>query len=156
MAKKKQFDVFLSHNRKDLSAVERLGSELKARGLDVWLDKWQLEPGRPWQEALEEVIETAKAAVVLVGKDGLGPWQNREMRVLLSAFVDRQLRVIPVLLPGAKKKPRLPLFLSQLTWVDFRGGVTPEGLDELEWGITGKKPLYYPQPCRFYTFSASC
>ena len=140
MAKKRQFDVFLSHNRKDLSAIERLANELKARGLAVWLDKWELEPGKPWQEALEKVIETTKAAAVLVGKDGLGPWQNREMRALLSAFVDRHLRVIPVLLPGAKKKPRLPLFLCQLTWVDLRGGVTPDGLDELEWGITGKKP----------------
>lgn len=140
MAPKRQFDVFLSHNRKDLSAVERLGNELKARRLAVWLDKWELQPGKPWQEALEQVIDTAKAAAVLVGKDGLGPWQNREMRACLSAFVDRNLRVIPVLLPGAKRKPRLPLFLRQLTWVDLRGGITSAGLDELEWGITGKKP----------------
>jgi hypothetical protein len=48
--------------------------------------------------------------------------------------------VIPVLLPGASAQPKLPLFLRQVTWVDLRGGLTPQGLDRLEWGVTGIKP----------------
>jgi hypothetical protein len=136
----KSFDVFLSHNSKDKPAVRELAEALRARGLKVWLDEWELVPGRPWQEALEEVIETARASAVLVGKDGLGPWQDREMRGCLTEFVDRKLPVIPVLLPGAPEKPSLPLFLKEFTWVDLRGGLTEEGLDRLQWGVTGKKP----------------
>ncbi len=30
--------------------------------------------------------------------------------------------------------------LEDLTWVDLRGGLSTEGLDRLEWGITGRKP----------------
>jgi len=97
-------------------------------------------PGRPWQEALEEVIETTGAAAVLVGKDGLGPWQDKEMRGCLSEFVDRNLPVIPVLLPGAPEKPVLPIFLKGFTWVDLRDGLSQEGLDRLQWGVTGRKP----------------
>jgi hypothetical protein len=49
-------------------------------------------------------------------------------------------------LPGAPTKPDLPLFLQQFTWVDLRGGLTSEGLDRLQWGITGVKPGQSPDP----------
>ena len=134
------FDVFLSHNSKDKPTVRQLAQALQARGLRVWLDEEQLVPGRPWQEALEQIIQTIHTAAVLVGKDGLGPWEIPEMRACLSEFVNRQLPVIPVLLPDAPVKPELPLFLRAFTWVDLRGGLTDDGLNRLEWGITGVKP----------------
>jgi hypothetical protein len=134
------FDVFLSHNSKDKPAVIELGEALRARGLRVWLDQWELVPGRPWQEAIEEVIETVNSAAVLIGRDGIGPWEEPEMRACLDQCVTRRMPVIPVLLPGASAQPKLPLFLRQVTWVDLRGGLTPQGLDRLEWGVTGIKP----------------
>ncbi|HEX7183933.1 MAG TPA: SUMF1/EgtB/PvdO family nonheme iron enzyme [Thermoanaerobaculia bacterium] len=133
------FDVFLSHNSKDKPAVRELAEALRARGLKVWLDEWELVPGRPWQEALEEIIQSTRSAAVLVGKDGLGPWEIPEMRACLSQFVRRRIPVIPVLLSGASQEPELPLFLQEFTWVDLRGGLTEAGLDQLAWGITGKK-----------------
>ena len=134
------FDVFLSHNSSDKPAVRELGEALQRRGLKVWLDEWNLVPGRPWQEALEAIIETAQSAAVLVGKDGFGPWQDMEMRACLSEFVRRGAAVIPVLLPGAPEQPELPLFLQAFTWVDLRDGLSQGGLDRLQWGVTGIKP----------------
>jgi nucleotide-binding universal stress UspA family protein len=134
------FDIFLSHNSKDKPAVRELAEALRARGLRVWLDEWELVPGRPWQEELEAIIETTRSAAVLVGKDGLGPWQNAEMRGFLEEFVNRKLPMIPVLLPDAPEMPSLPFFLKRFTWVDLRAGLTEEGLDLLQWGITGERP----------------
>jgi hypothetical protein len=119
--------------------VRQLGEALRARGYSVWLDEWELIPGRPWQDALEEIIQTTRSAAVLVGADGLGPWEIPEMRGCLSEFVDRKLPVIPVILPGVATQPRLPLFLKEFTWVDLRAGLTTDGLDRLVWGITGNK-----------------
>lgn len=136
----KSFDVFLSYNSKSEPAVRELAEALRARGLKVWLDEWELVPGRPWQEALQEIIETTGSAAVLVGKDGLGPWHTAEMQACLSEFVDRGLPVIPVLLPGAPKMPKLPLFLKAFTGVDLRSGLSEEGLDRVQWGVTGTKP----------------
>ena len=134
------FDVFLSHNSKDKENVRQIGEALKERGLKVWLDEWELAPGRPWQDAIEEIIRTTNSAMVVVGKDGFGPWEESEMRACLNQFVNRHLPVIPVLLPGAAKEPDLPIFLQSLTWVDLRNGLTKDRLDRLIWGITGKKP----------------
>jgi len=140
---KAPFDVFLSHNSKDKPTVRQLAEALQRRGLKVWLDEWELVPGRPFQRALEEIIQTTRSAAVLVGKDGLGPWEIPEMEGCLSEFVSRKLPVIPVLLPDAPSQPNLPLFLKGFTWVDLRaGGLSDVNLDRLEWGITGQKPLF--------------
>ena len=138
-----QFDVFLSHNSKDKPAVIALAKKLQAHGIKVWLDVWELRPGHPWQEALEKIIKTTKSAAVLVGKDGIGPWEDVEMRACLDGFVKRKLPVIPVLLPDCPIEPDLPLLLQQFTWVDCRDGKEEEGFNRLMWGITGEKPAEY-------------
>lgn len=134
------FDVFLAHNGNDKPMVRRLKKKLHHNRLTVWLDEDQLRPGLPWQELLENGIKASKAGAVLVGKDGLGPWENREMRVLLSRAVDEGIPVIPVLLPGAAAEPQLPPFLAGHTWVDLRDGLRKDGIGRLIWGITDKRP----------------
>jgi hypothetical protein len=137
---KNGYDVFLSHNSKDKPTVRILARALEERGLRVWLDEEQLPPGRAWQSEIENIIQTTHSAAVLVGKDGLGPWEIPEMNACLSQFVKRNMPVIPVLLPDAPLRPELPLFLQELTWVDLRSGISLAGLNRLEWGITGVKP----------------
>ena len=133
------FDVFLCHNSDDKAAVKRIGEALKGRGLKVWLDEWELRPGMPWQRALEKQIESIKSAAVFVGDSGIGPWQEMEMAGFLREFVNRRCPVIPVIFKNCKRKPKLPVFLKGMTWVDFRKGLAKDGLDRLVWGITGKK-----------------
>ena len=62
------------------------------------------------------------------------------MRGILAEFVERDSPVIPILLPGAPERPELPVFLRQFTWVNLREGLSDEGIDLLQWGITGRKP----------------
>lgn len=137
---KEPFDIFLSYNGRDRSAVREIYRDLRQRGLRPWLDEEELVPGRPWQEGLETVIGTIRAASVLIGQGGLGPWENREVRAFLEEFVRRRVPVIPVLLPGAPEKPEIPIFLRAFTWVDMRLGINKSQLDLLVWGITGIKP----------------
>jgi formylglycine-generating enzyme required for sulfatase activity len=147
----KSFDVFLSHNSKDNSVVRELAAQLRARGLRVWLDVDNLLPGHRWQEELEDVIRTSGAGAVLVGSDGLGPWEEPEMRALLSQFVQRRLKVIPVLLPGAPGQPELPPFLAEFVWSDLRGGLTQDAVDRLAEGIRQRPaPKGRPDPLDHY------
>ena len=55
--------------------MRQIAESLRDRGYKVWLDEWELVPGRPWQEAIEEIIASVRSSAVLVGKDGLGPWE---------------------------------------------------------------------------------
>ncbi|MBE8998504.1 MULTISPECIES: GUN4 domain-containing protein [unclassified Nostoc] len=138
MSDEDQFDVFLCHNSKDKPEVIEIANELTRQGIKPWLDKWELRPGLAWQSLLEEQIENIKSAAVFVGSSGLGPWQSQEMRAFLNEFVERGCPVIPVLLGNTPQQPKLPIFLRVNTWVDFRTDI--EAMENLIWGITGRKP----------------
>ncbi len=140
-----EFDVFLCHNSQDKPEVKKIARQLQQEGLKPWLDEWELRPGLSWQELLEEQIEDIKTAAVFVGSSGLGPWQKREMRAFLSEFVDRGCPVIPVLLENAPQKPKLPIFLKAMTWVDFRRRES-NPMGKLVWGVTGNKPVDFNTP----------
>jgi hypothetical protein len=136
-----KFDCFLSHNNRDKSSVHTLAKDLRARGISVWLDEEQLRPGVPWQPLRESGIRVSGSVAVLVGADGLGPWENEEMRAALSFAVEDGRPVIPVLLADAPAAPELPIFLRARTWVDLRPQAkSGDPLDRLIWGITGNRP----------------
>lgn len=137
------YDVFLSYNSQDIAIVRELAQALQSRNLRVWLDEDELVPGRSCQEALEKIIQTTKAAAVLIGASGIGPWQNQEMRAIINEFITRKLPVLTVFLPNAPNAS-LPLFLKDFTWVDMRDGLTDQGLNRIQWGITGTKPGHSP------------
>ena len=131
------FDVFLCHNSHDKPRVKDIGRSLKELGILPWLDEWELRPGMPWQDALEQQIGCVKSAAVFVGSEGVGPWQHQELAAFLRKFVDQRSPVIPVLLPEAPAEPDLPLFLVGMTYVDFRE-TDPDPMKRLVWGITGQ------------------
>lgn len=134
------FDTFVSHNSKDKPEVRNICQKLSSRGLQVWLDEEQLQPGVPWQNLLEDGVRKSNSVAVLVGEDGIGPWEDVEMQAALRLAVRDKRPVIPVLLPNAPAEPQLPLFLGNRTWVDLRGRLTDQGIDKVVWGITGKRP----------------
>jgi len=133
-----QFDVFLCHNSQDKDAVRSMNAKLREAGIRTWFDEEQLPPGRLWQELLEDQIAQIKTAAVFVGQSGLGPWQDIELRAFLGEFVKRRCPVIPIILEDCASVPRLPLFLRQFTWVDFRKPM-PDPFGQLLWGIRGHK-----------------
>jgi len=134
------YDVFLSYNRKDSHTAFELAKQLREYGLSVLLDGDELQPGLPWQDLLEIGIRESRSVAVLIGQDGLGTWEDTEVRTALVQAVKDNRPVIPVLLPDAPNVPRLPFFLANRTWVDLRPAITKENLGRLIWGITGKKP----------------
>ncbi|MCY2977757.1 MAG: SUMF1/EgtB/PvdO family nonheme iron enzyme [Planctomycetota bacterium] len=140
-----KFDVFLSHNSKDKPSVRELMQHLlgyqnlSGDPIQVWFDEDELQPGIPWQQLLEHGIKNSRSVAVLIGKDGIGPWEDEEMQGALRMAVKDKRPVIPVLLPGAHDQPELPMFLVNRTWVDLRSGFADNGLEKLVWGITGKK-----------------
>jgi hypothetical protein len=43
-----KFDVFVSYNSRDRVAACEVEVQLRAAGLAVWLDEWELRPEMPW------------------------------------------------------------------------------------------------------------
>ena len=141
-----RYDAFLSYNSEDRRAVEGLAARLRAEGLTLFLEEWELAPGREFQWALAEALRDSKTCVAFLGPNGLGPWQKEELQVA----IDKRARVtgfhvIPVLLPGSERPRRGEVahleFLINASWVEFLKTLDDEyAFQKLLWGITGQKP----------------
>ena len=135
-----RYDVFLSHNSADKPAVEEVAHRLIQAGLQPWLDTWNLIPGAPWQEGIEEALTASTSVAVFVGPSGISPWHNEELRDALDRAVRSRddYRVIPVLLPGAAESS-VSGFLARRVWVDFRSGLDAEdAFGRLVAGVKGE------------------
>jgi len=137
-----KFDVFLSHNSKDKTEVEKIARKLLSKGLRPWIDKWNLAPGDTISDALEHAIKTIRCAALCFGPADKGNWHILEIRAYIAAWANKKARMIPVILPGASEKPELPLFLEQTLWVDMRDWENKknDSFDRLCCGIIGRAP----------------
>src|SRR5215510_12127363 len=96
-----QYDSFISYNNADRVAVEIHARRLRELGLSLFLDLWEIVPGDPFQETIETALNNSATCIVFLGANGLGPWQNEEVRIAIENRVDKRSgRVIPVILPG--------------------------------------------------------
>jgi SAM-dependent methyltransferase len=121
------YDVFLSYNNEDKEAVNTIAERLSDEfGLHPYFDSWAMIRGDHWRVSLEQGLAQSRVCAIFIGPDGLGPWENRELSAYLDMSVtDRNLRLIPVLLPGVNKKQLdLPPFIKSLSWVDFTDGLS--------------------------------
>src|SRR6266446_8746911 len=96
-----------------------------------WQDEERIFAGDAFQAKLEEAIAEARNIALCIGPHGLGRWQEVEYRAAYQRFIEieeldeesaparTEVRVIPVLLPGANEK-QIPLFARQLHRVDLR------------------------------------
>jgi energy-coupling factor transporter ATP-binding protein EcfA2 len=139
------FDIFLSHNSADKPAVEVIAHKLKDAGVEPWLDKWCLIPGKTFQSGLADALRSCPTCAVFIGPKGVGDWAREEVLVAQDrAAKEAGYRLIPILLPGVPDPfdySKLPPFLTQRTWVDFRKGLDHEGsLRVLVNAIKGKPP----------------
>ena len=105
------YDVFMCHNSEDKLEVRRIAMRLRSHGILPWLDEWELRPGLPWQQTLEEQIENIKSAAIFVGNSEIGPWQNMELNAFIRQFVQRQCPVIPVVLKTCGYCWRTPIIV---------------------------------------------
>jgi TIR domain len=133
----KNFDAFVSYSRIDQEVVLRVADALRARGLRLWIDIFEIAPGMVWTHEIVRAMEHCNAVLIMLGASGQGSYSDVE---LLSILRNEKRPIIPVLIPGAPSDVRLPLSLAVLTYIDLRLGVTAEGIDQIYWGITGKRP----------------
>jgi WD40 repeat protein len=143
---KEQYNVFLAYNDLDENEVEEIAERLaNEEGIKPFFAKWDLIPGTPIQEALEQAIENSVTIAVFLSQNGFSPWQSE----LLYTAIDKAVKsrnespVIPILLPYANEKD-FPTFLSRRVPVDFHAGLDDEkAFQRLVDGING---LELPPP----------
>ncbi len=120
--------IFLAHAREDKPQVRKLYADLKARGLDPWLDEVDLMPGQIWKEEIPKAIRQAGIFLACLSTrsvEKVGYVQN-EFRLALSAFGERppgSIFLVPARLDDCVvpdlQIPDRGLSLQDIHWVDL-------------------------------------
>jgi hypothetical protein len=83
-------DVFISHASEDKDAIARpLAEALRARGLSVWFDEFELVVGSRLRARIDEGLARSRYGVVIVSHAFMSkPWPQRELAGLVARETD--------------------------------------------------------------------
>ena len=106
--------IFISYRRDDSAGYTRAIYDRLVQHFSkdrVFMDVDAIEPGLPFDEAIKHALDKCEVLLVVIGRhwldtrDGLGPRINDPqdfVRLEIAAALSRNIRVIPVLLDGAR------------------------------------------------------
>ena len=146
-AKSKAPKVFLSHASEDKKFVLDLASRLRQRGIDVWLDRWEILPGDSFVDKIfDEGIAQAKAVIVIISRHSVNkPWVREELNVAVVRKINKVSKLIPVVIDDSK----VPTVLQATLWERI-GDLNKydDSLDRIVLSIFGQtdKPAIGEQP----------
>ncbi len=108
-----EFDVFLSHSSKDKKTVRDIAKRLKADGLRVWFDEWEIKAGDSIPHKIEDGLERSRVLVLCMSKAAFGSdWAQLESGTFrFRDPLNKERRFIPVRLDRADIKGSLAQFL---------------------------------------------
>lgn len=74
------YDIFLCHSSKDKAIVRHIAERLRADGIRVWLDEWEIGPGDIYSERkLEAGLEHSRILVLCMSAHAFGSdWARLE------------------------------------------------------------------------------
>lgn len=118
MADEFKYDVFLSHSSKDLDVVRDVAERLRADGLRVWFDEWEIRAGDSIPAKIEEGLEHSRVLVLCMSANAFGSdWAQLESGTFrFRDPLNKERRFIPLRLDEAPIKGSLAQFLY-INWL---------------------------------------
>ncbi len=113
-----EWDVFLSHSSKDKATVRDVAERLRADGIRVWFDEWEILPGDHILARIEDGLEHSRRLVLCMSANAFGSdWAQLEGGVFrFNDPLNRQRRLVPLRLDESPIKDCLAPFLY-ISWL---------------------------------------
>lgn len=117
----KKYDLFISHSSKDKAFIHKLADDLKARGLAVWYDKWEMKPGERLRDRINDGITRSQYFLVALSPNSVdASWVRIELdSAMIKELENNRVVVIPVML-GKVSDSDIPPDLKGKHYLDFR------------------------------------
>lgn len=123
MADDFKYDVFLSHGSKDKDIVRPIAERLRADGMRVWFDEWELKPGDSIPAKIEEGLEHSRVLVLCMSANAFGSdWAHLESGTFrFRDPLNKERRFIPIRLDSAPIPGSLAQFgYIYINWISKR------------------------------------
>jgi TIR domain len=100
--------VFISYVRENKDLVDKLASDLRHFGIEVWVDRERIKPGRRWKDAIREAIHDGAFFIACFSKEHYEKsrtYMNEELTLAIDELRLRRADMawfIPVLLNASE------------------------------------------------------
>ncbi len=151
------YDVFLSHSSNDKAVVRAVAERLRADGLRVWFDEWEIKAGDSIPAKIEEGLEHSRVLVLCMSANAFGSdWAELEAGTFrFRDPLNKDRRFIPLRLDDAPIKGSLAQFLY-ISWrAEDREQEYPKLLEACQAvtppdprGCSNEPPTIIPDPIR--------
>jgi peptide/nickel transport system substrate-binding protein len=108
--------VFVSHSHQDNALCDAFVEALRARGVDVWYDRSDLQAGHFLSTAIQQELQARTVYILLATPASIASyWVETELNAFRDlAAHDRTRVIIPVVMASGE----LPLLLRAYKWID--------------------------------------
>ena len=106
------YHTFISYSREDGDFALKMTTDLRAAGVNVWLDKLDIPPGARWDRAVEDALETCGRILVILSPHSAG---SENVQDEISLAFDKKKPIIPILSMPCD----IPMRLRRLEYIDF-------------------------------------
>jgi hypothetical protein len=110
--------VFISHATQDKERfVIRFAERLRARGIDAWLDVWEMNPGDSLVDKIfEQGLKSCEAMIIVLSADSItSKWVREELNAGMVKRIQGTTKLIPIRLD----KCEVPECLRSTIWEDI-------------------------------------
>lgn len=107
--------VFISYSRTDGAFVLELARDLRAAGVDLWVDQLDIRTGDTWDQAVENALEECAGLLVVLSPDAVA---SRSVMDEVSYALEEDKRVIPVI----HRECKIPFRLRRVQHTDLTVG----------------------------------
>ena len=110
-------NVFISHRGVDFTRAEKLASEIRDLGHNVWLDAWEIKVGVSIIDRINIGLSQASHLILCYSSSrNDAPWYEREWQSTLARQLNGYpIKILPVLLPGGKP----PAIMEDIFYIDL-------------------------------------
>jgi hypothetical protein len=155
-SEQKKYDVFISHSSCDKNCAAEFEKQLKALGLRVWLDDFEIQGGRSIINSINNGLQESRTTMFLVTRASQESiWVHLE---IARAFFKQDGNLVPVLLEKTDDDLRLLQIFGDIKRIDLtepnaqkRSRNYHALLDMLLTKANLSKPDVFPSPPPFRT-----
>ncbi len=102
---------FLSYSRADERVAMRFATDLRARGIAMWVDQLDIRPSEHWDRAIERAVRDCRGLVVILSPRSVA---SDNVADEISYAIDSGKSVLPVMI----ERCTLPLRITRMQVVD--------------------------------------
>jgi hypothetical protein len=117
--------TFISYSRKNSDFAVRLAKDLKAAGIDVWLDQLDIPTGARWDDEIEKALDQSSIFLIVLSPESI---QSQNVKDEVGYAIDAGKRILPVTVENCN----IPFRLRRFQYVDFSNKSYEDSLIEIK------------------------